>query len=567
MALNRMERNRGLVVFYGILLWAVFLAVMLVKVQIVDYSHNILKVRSQSKRVFESHPKRGTIYDRHGHILAISVEAYSAFFSNRDPDQTAALFEKLQKVLAMNAASRKEIRNRIRKGDRFIWVKRKLIQDEHDKLMDLQSREKAEEILGFWKEHKRIYPQGETAAHILGGVGIDEQGLEGIEFALDREIKGQGGQMEALLDARKQVFRFEYIKKPVPGKDVYLTIDTAVQFFVERALVRTLKSLSAKGGSVLVMDSRNGDILAMASAPGYHPAKLSNEPRSHLKNRAVSMLYDPGSTFKLVTASAALEQNVCYPQQVFNCANGELKYRGQSITDHKPFSNLTFEEVLVHSSNIGAAKIALKLGRQRFYKAITDFGFGSKTGLPLPAEERGLLHPVARWSDVSTAFLAFGYEILVTPVQMTQAFNVLANGGYLMPPRLVTRVGERETARPRASRIISDLTRDRMVSILQGVVEKGTGQKAAIAGLDVAGKTGTAKKVVNGKYTKSYMSSFGGFFPAGDPRVTIYVVIDEPQEVYYGGDVAAPLFREIAENVMVYLKVFPQNTAGAEIRI
>ena len=540
MALNRMERNRGLVVFYGILLWAVFLAVMLVKVQIVDYSHNILKVRSQSKRVFESHPKRGTIYDRHGHILAISVEAYSAFFSNRDPDQTAALFEKLQKVLAMNAASRKEIRNRIRKGDRFIWVKRKLIQDEHDKLMDLQSREKAEEILGFWKEHKRIYPQGETAAHILGGVGIDEQGLEGIEFALDREIKGQGGQMEALLDARKQVFRFEYIKKPVPGKDVYLTIDTAVQFFVERALVRTLKSLSAKGGSVLVMDSRNGDILAMASAPGYHPAKLSNEPRSHLKNRAVSMLYDPGSTFKLVTASAALEQNVCYPQQVFNCANGELKYRGQSITDHKPFSNLTFEEVLVTSSNIGATKIALKLG---------------------------LLHAVARWSDVSTAFLAFGYEILVTPVQMTQAFNVLANGGYLMPPRLVTRVGERETARPRASRIISDLTRDRMVSILQGVVEKGTGQKAAIAGLDVAGKTGTAKKVVNGKYTKSYMSSFGGFFPAGDPRVTIYVVIDEPQEVYYGGDVAAPLFREIAENVMVYLKVFPQNTAGAEIRI
>jgi len=567
MALNRMERNRGLVIFYGLLVWALFLLVMLVKVQIVDYSHNIFKVRLQSKRVFESHPKRGTIYDRNGQILAISVEAFSAFLSNRNPEQTEHVFELLTHSLVLSSDQRKDIWKRIRKGDRFIWVKRKLTDKEYDCLTKLQTRENAREILGFWKEHKRIYPQGETAAHILGGVGIDEQGLEGIEFALDHDISGQGGQMEALLDARKQVFHFEYIKPHIPGKDVYLTIDTAIQFFVERALNKTLKALSAKGGSVVVMDSQNGDLLAMASAPSYRPGNLGGESRNHVKNRAVSLLYDPGSTFKLVTASAALEDNVCYPQQVFDCANGELKYRGQVIIDHKPFSNLTFEEVLIYSSNIGAAKIAFLLGREKFYRAISSFGFGRKTGLPLPAEERGLLHPVQRWSDVSTAFLAFGYEILVTPIQMTQAFNILACGGFLVPPRLVSRVGNTDAMLPIATRIISDSTCSRMVSIFQDVVTKGTGKKASIAGLDVAGKTGTAKKVVNGKYSRNYMSSFGGFFPAGDPRVTIYVVIDDPQDIYYGGDVAAPLFREIAESVMVYLKVFPQSIGSSEIRI
>ncbi len=567
MALNRMERNRGLVVFYGLLVWALFLTSMLVKVQIFDYNHNMLKVRSQSKRIFDSNPKRGTIYDRNGQILAISVEAYSAFLSNREPEQTERIFEKVYRALALKSDQRRDIWKRIRNGDRFIWVKRKLTAEEYQTLSSLQAREKATEVLGFWKEHKRIYPQAATAAHILGGVGIDEQGLEGIEFALDREISGQGGQIEALLDAHKQVFRFEYLKQPVPGQDVHLTIDTAVQFFVERALNRTLQALSAKGGSVLVMDSRNGDILAMASAPGYLPAQLGNESRDRVKNRAVSLLYDPGSTFKLVTASAALEENVCYPQQVFDCGNGEFRYRGQIITDHKPYTSLTFEEVLIHSSNIGAARIALLLGRERFYRAISTFGFGRKTGLPLPAEERGLLHPLNRWSDVSTAFLAFGYEILVTPVQMAQAFNVLASGGCLLPPRLVTRIGDVAVVSQPGTRVISDSTCSRMISILQSVVTEGTGRKAEIVGLDVAGKTGTAKKVVNGKYTRSYMSSFGGFFPAGDPRVTIYVVIDEPQDVYYGGDVAAPLFREIAESVMVYLKVFPQRTGGTEIRI
>lgn len=567
MALNRLERNRGLMVFYIVLLWGLFLTVMLVKVQILDYNRNVLKVRSQSKRVFDSHPKRGTIYDRNGQILAISVEAYSAFFSSRDPEQTLQLFEKVNRILRMKGSERRDIWKRIRNGDRFVWIKRKLTTEEYRKLDDLQAKEKAGEVLGFWKEHKRIYPQGETAAHILGGVGIDEQGLEGIEFALDREIKGQGGQMEALLDARKQVFRFEYIKQPVPGKDVYLTIDTAVQFFAERALNRAVETLSAKGGSVVVMDSRSGDLLAMASAPGYHPARLASESRNHIKNRSVSLLYDPGSTFKLVTASAALEENVCYPQQVFDCDNGEMRYRGELIVDHKPFANLTFEEVLIHSSNIGAAKIALKLGRERFYRAISSFGFGRKTGLPLPAEERGMLHPVKKWSDVSTAFLAFGYEILVTPVQMAQAFNVLASGGVLLPPRLVLQVGADRLPAGEAPRIISDSTCSRMVGILQGVVTQGTGSKAEITGLDVAGKTGTAKKLINGKYSRNYMSSFGGFFPAFDPRVTIYVVIDEPQDIYYGGDVAAPLFREIAESVMVYLKVFPKRSSGEEIRL
>lgn len=567
MALNRMERTRGLVVFYSLLVWALFLAVMLVKVQVVDYRHNIQKVRSQSKRVFESHPKRGTIYDRNGQILAISVEAYSAFFSNRDPAATELLLEKVNRILRMGGDQRKKVWKRIRNGERFIWVKRKLSTDEYQSLSALQKKENAFEILGFWKEHKRLYPQGETAAHILGGVGVDEQGLEGIELALDKEIRGQGGQMEALLDARKQVFQFEYIQQPVPGKEIYLTIDTAVQFFVERALTRTIKDLSAKGGSVIVMDSQTGELLAMASAPGYNPAELGSVSRNQIRNRAVSFLYDPGSTFKMVAASAALEDNICYPQQIFDCSNGEFRYRGSLITDHKPYSRLTFEEVLIHSSNIGAARIALLLGRERFYRAIVDYGFGRKSGLPLPAEERGMLHPLNRWSDVSTAFLAFGYEILVTPIQMTQAYNVLANGGVFLSPQLISRIGREPVAPGPSHRVIGESTRSRMVTILQDVVVKGTGKKAAIAGLDVAGKTGTAKKVVNGRYTRNYISSFGGFFPAHDPRVTLYVVIDEPQEIYYGGDVAAPLFREIAESVMVYLKIFPKREDGGEIRI
>lgn len=567
MKINRNERNRTFFVFMMFGIWTLIIGFTLVKTQVFQFNKYLARIKAQSHRILSLNSQRGTIYDRKGEVLAISVKTQSAFLNNKNPDESAKKFTEISRVVAISGRKRNNIKKRISRGENFIWLKRKLNQREYDRLLEIRNTPSRSSIIGFIDEYKRIYPQQETAAHILGGVGIDEQGLYGIEFTLDDVLKGKGGEVEVLVDARRKVFNYQYVDQPVSGRDIYLTIDSTMQFFVEKELKKTVKKYSARGGSVIVMDTRDGSILAMASYPTYRPDRLRYTTGRVLKNTAISFLYDPGSTFKIVLASSALENHVCYTRQIFNCHNGHYQLRDREISDVHAFDRLTFEDIIIKSSNIGAVRVGLQVGKEKYYRTIRDFGFGSKTGVDLVGEESGILNPLDQWTLNSIASLSFGYEISVTPIQMLRAFNVIASGGYLTSPRLVRKVGDRLQQIERPKRILDHSTCLKMLSIMTQVVDRGTGRKARINGLTIAGKTGTAQKIKRGKYEKIYVSSFGGFFPARNPAITMYVVIDEPEGKMYGGDVAAPLFKSIAQRLTVYLGIFPEFDKPNEIRI
>ncbi len=556
--------KRVFTLFVFFFLWMLFIFGSLVRVQVFNYGKNVARVQAQSNRTFTMNPQRGTIYDSKGDVLAISVKAKSAFLSNKNSVHSMALFNSVRKRASFTWKQVKDIRNRIRKGDKFIWLKRKLSDAEHERLEVLKEKNHSESDIDFIEEYKRIYPNGSTASHILGGVGVDEQGLAGIEYQFDGTIKGRSGKARVLRDARRRAFSLEVLTPARPGKDVYLTIDSSIQFFVEKELQKHVKKFKAKGGTVVVLDAREGAVLAMASYPNYPPDKFGRIAAGLTRNRAVSFNYHPGSTFKVVLGSIALEKNVCSPQREFNCHNGRYKVRDRVITDVHPYSKLSFEGIIVHSSNIGAAKIGERIGKKRLFNGVKAFGFGRRSGIQLPGEEAGILNPIKKWSGVSLAFLSYGYEMAVTPLQMARAFNVVASGGYLMKPYLLNKIdgvfynpGEHE-------KILSRGTVTRMTAIMKEVVDAGTGKAARVAGIDIAGKTGTSKKI---RKIRKYVSSFGGFFPAENPRVTMFVVIDEPKGVYYGGDVAAPLFRSIAERLLIYLRIFPELDRRNSIRL
>jgi cell division protein FtsI/penicillin-binding protein 2 len=568
MTINSGERRRVFTVFILFCLWVLFIGAALVKVQVFDYSKNVAKVRSQSNRILTLQSRRGTIYDSSGEVLAISIKAKSAFLSNKDKADSLRLLNLvLRQRFPLTWSEKQEIKRRIKQGDKFIWLRRKCSEGEYTLLNKVKALNKTQSDLDFIEEYKRIYPQETIACHILGGVGIDEQGLWGIEYSQDAAIRGKDCQVKVVQDARRKAFKLQYLTPPLDGKDIYLTIDSSIQFFVEKELEETVKQYKAKSGTVIVMDSQDGAILAMAGYPSFNPADLKHTPPRVIKNRAISFLYPPGSTFKIILASTALEQNLCSPQHVFNCYKGVYKVKDQVITDDHPYDHLTFEEIVIYSSNIGAARIGERLGKSRYYKGIKGFGFGSQTGLRLPAEEKGIFNPLGKWSGVSLDFLAYGYEINVTPIQMIRAFNVIAAGGYLLEPYIVKGIAGVVLPAPGREKILSAGTVLRMNSIMQEVVKRGTGKTTRLEGISIAGKTGTTKKIFKNKQTLKYVSSFGGFFPAQHPRVTMFVVIDEPKGLFYGGDVAAPLFKKIAEKLLIYLKIFPELDKKNEIKL
>jgi cell division protein FtsI (penicillin-binding protein 3) len=568
MKINSGERKRTFLIFIFFCLWVLFIGASLVKIQVFEYGKNVSKVRSQSNRTFTPHSKRGTIYDRCGEVLAISVKAKSAFLSNKDKADSLRIFNRiLRQKVHLTRKDKQNIKTRIKQGDKFIWIKRKLSDTEYQRLKKIKSLEGMQSSLDFIEEYKRIYPQNATACHILGGVGIDEQGLGGIEYSLNDIIRGKDCKVKVVQDARRKAFKLQYLEKPRNGKDIYLTIDSSIQFFVEKELEAAVKKHKAKSGTVIVMDTRKGEILAMAGFPNFNPINLKYTSLKVIKNKAISFLYHPGSTFKIILASTALEQNLCSPQQTFRCYNGVYKVKDQVLTDEKPYDRLTFEEIIIYSSNIGAARIGQRLGRKKYYAGIKGFGFGTRTGLRLPAEERGILNPLNKWSGVSLAFLAYGYEIAVTPIQMTRAFNAIANDGYMIDPYIVKAIDGVVLKRSKKQKILSPGTVVRMKAIMEEVVKRGTGKTTRIEGIPIAGKTGTTKKIEKNKRTMHYVSSFGGFFPAKRPRVTMFIVIDEPKGQFYGGHVAAPLFKSIAERLLIYLKIFPELDKTNEIKL
>jgi cell division protein FtsI (penicillin-binding protein 3) len=421
--------------------------------------------------------------------------------------------------------------------------------------------------VGFLTENRRYYPQRELAAHVIGYVGLDNTGMSGIEYAFESAIRGRAAKILIRTDARRRAT--EHTEKPsTDGQTVVLTIDESIQHVVEKELERSVQETGSVAGVAVVMDPRTGEILALANRPTFNPNKFGAYPSSRWRNRAVADAYEPGSMFKIITAAAGLEEKVVDPDEVIDCGHGFLEVAGIRINDHKVFDSLTFRDVMAKSSDVGVARVAQRLGRDNFSRYMRHFGFGVPTGVELPGESGGLLRPLNRWSALSLPTLSFGQEIGVTALQMTAAVAAVANGGYLMKPTIVRQIEDSEgrivrEGRPVAvRRVLDGATAATLTEILRGVVVKGTGHRAAIAGYAVAGKTGTAQKVeAGGKYSMiDHVASFVGFVPASRPALVILVSLDTPKgPANEGGDVAAPLFARIAEPALRRLAIPPDD--------
>jgi cell division protein FtsI (penicillin-binding protein 3) len=414
----------------------------------------------------------------------------------------------------------------------------------------------------FQKEPKRFYPARDLAAQVIGTVGMEDSGQSGIEHEFDDELRGRAGKMFISVDARRQWFS-DVEKQPEPGENLVLTIDKNIQYIAEKELDQAIHDTQAIAGTVIVENPHTGEILALANRPTFNPNLRKQITPAALTNRAVSYAYEPGSTFKLVTISAALEEKLTNPNEVFDCQMGSIVYNGMRIRDSKPHGLLPVWGVLAESSDVGSIKIALRLGEERFYKYIRAFGFGQQTGIELPGETRGMTKPVSRWSKVSIAAISMGQEIGISAIQLAGLISTFANDGVWVAPRIfagpVEAQGSPQTVafHPGSSRrVISSFTAAEMRSMMQKVVLEGTGRKAILEGYTSAGKTGTGQKVdpATGAYSKTkYIASFAGFAPLNNPQIVVTVILDSAVGLHQGGQVSAPVFRRVAQQVLEYL--------------
>jgi len=550
--------GRGLALGGTLILWMACLIARLYYLQIICYTDLMERGQRQQQRVVEVAPDRGTIFDRDSRPLAMSVareSIYAVPVEIPDRDMVADL---LAPVVGIDALV---LRERFRSRPSFCWVKRKAADDEAGRVRDLNLKG-----VYFQKELKRVYPKGELAAHALGYVGTDDNGLAGIEHSLNREILGRAGKVVLAADARRQSFHSKGAEG-VPGKNVVLTLDEGIQYIAEKALAEAVAQWHAAGGVVIVQNPNTGEILAISSRPTFNPNEYAKSPDEARLDHAIGWVYEPGSTFKIVTVSAALEEKLTTPQEVIDCQMGKIVLANHVIHDHKRFGFLSVDDILVHSSDVGAIKLGLRLGKDRLYRYMTRFGFGQKTGIEAPGEERGLLKPSSLWSGISIGEMSMGQEVAVTPLQLVTAYSAIANGGVLFEPRLVRDVfgdGVHDSLRPsEGHRVVSEQTAAMMKQMFQDVVERGTGQPARVSRYTVGGKSGTAQKIdASGHYSHShYIASFVGFAPVSHPAVTILVVIDSPVGAIYGGDVSGPVFKSIAEQTLAYLNVPPDNAS------
>ena len=548
----RVTLRRGLVLGGIMAAWMLVLAGRLYHLQIIRYVDLAARGERQQQRTIEVAPKRGTIYDRQLQPLAMSLAVESIFAVPSEipnPEMTAGL---LASALGVEKG---DLLGRFQTFKSFCWVKRKVSNEEAVRTRDLNLKG-----VYFQKEMKRFYPKGDLAAQVMGYVGLDDNGLGGLEYRFNDDIKGTPGRVLVAADARRQSFA-STAREGRPGKSVVLTLDQNIQYIAEKALSEAAAKWQTGSGTVVVQNPQTGEVLAMASYPNFNPNDLGKSDPEARINRAVSWVFEPGSTFKLVTVAAALEENLTRPDEVINCQYGSITLFGHTIHDHEPFGDLTVRQVMAKSSGVGAIKLGLRLGQDRLYRYIRAFGFGEEAGIDLPGEERGLLRSPSHWSGISIGEISMGQEIGATAVQITCAYSAIANGGILYPPRVVREVvqGERqgEVVAGSGRRVVSARTAAQMREILAEVVENGTGTLAQPAGYTAAGKTGTAQKIdSSGSYSKThYIASFVGFAPVKNPAVTILVVIDSPVGAIYGREVAAPVFRSIAEQTLGYLNV------------
>ena len=557
------------------LIFAAFLAcaflgilVRLSYLQIVKHDEYSRLAESQHAKTVALRPKRGPIVDRAGQVLAESSAAESLFALPHRIDDVERLARTLAPILGDPAP---DIAKRMDASKRFVWVKRKL-----PPAVAQAVRELNEPGLGFLQESLRLYPSRELAAHVVGFEGLDGKGLGGIEQVWDSHLAGAEGRVLVERDAlgRDVTGAPTVLKATVPGQGVALTIDATLQYLAEKEVEAAWRRTRSKAAMAVMMDPRTGEILAMAIRPTFNPNAFATATDEQRRNRAITDPFEPGSTFKVIMAAGALEEGVVRPTDRFYGENGKIKVATAVISDWKPFGWLTFSEVLQNSSNVGSIKAGMQLGKERYYRYITGFGFGQPVGLGLPGESRGQLRAPAQWSALSLATMSIGQEISVTAVQILTAFAAIANGGRLMQPQIVRAVldaqgREASVFEPKAIRqVISPETARELTTIMTAVVREGTGHNAAIPGYEVAGKTGTAQKMDPATRRYSHapgVLSFVGFAPADDPRMAMIVLLDEPKNEKWGSEAAAPIFSAIGREALRHMNVPPRGTTPVPI--
>jgi cell division protein FtsI (penicillin-binding protein 3) len=544
--------------------WVVAIEVRLVVLQVWQHEELSARAERQQSETQKTPGKRGEIFDRQGRLLAYSVDADTIYAVPTDlVDITKAAAQLCGALDDCTKKDRDQLLERLSQKRRrggltaFQYVKRRATPLEAKRIAALGIKG-----IGFMKESKRFYPNRELAAHLLGYVGTDNAGLHGLEATYDKTVRGREGTILVQTDARGHAFS-RLDRPPTTGGSLELTIDEHLQFIVERELKAGVQAARADGGTAVAMDPHTGEILAMASWPTFNPNQYAGTSEAALRNRAVQDLYEPGSTFKLVTASAAIEEKVVTPNEIIDVSAGLIRFGSRMIDDMHRYGPLSFTDVIVKSSNVGAIKVGLKLGPERMGLYIRRFGFGRPSSPDFPGESPGIVWDPSKLNDSALASVSMGYQVGVTPLQMAAAASVIANGGTLYEPHVVRATikgGVRTAVPPKAvRRAILPETAATLTTIMEAVVTDGTAKRAALASYSVAGKTGTADKLVNGRYSPSQQNvSFVGFVPSRNPVMTVIVMIDSPR---IGGDtggvIAAPIFQKLAEASLRQMGVTP----------
>jgi cell division protein FtsI (penicillin-binding protein 3) len=560
-------RKRLLLLSGALLLGALGIAVRLTLVQALGSEAYRVRARDQHEGKVQIEARRGTITDRNGRELAVSIETRSAYVHPCQIPDTAVKERIVKAVSGAIGRPPYEIRALIDnpKNAKFVFLKRRMAPREFSALEAAVNAQKLPAI-GWMNDTRRFYPRGAMAAHLLGFVDIDGKGQAGVERAFDDVVRGEPTTFLSLVDARQRPLLMRATDSGRSGQDLSLTIDETIQNLADTELDSAMASTSARAGTIIVMDPATGEILALANRPGFDPNVPGASPGSSRENIAVSYGYEPGSTFKVLTAAAALEEGRARPTDLFDCGMGSITLYGRRIGDHHSYATLSLTQVIAKSSNVGIIRVGQRLPEATFCAWVKKFGFGRKTGIALPSEAPGLLQvPGGRtWSGLSQPMMSMGQSIVVTPLQMLTAIATIGAGGERHTPRIVRAVigsdgTETEPEVPDPVRVLSRTTAQTLVRMMETVLEDGgTGVAASIPGYRVAGKTGTAQKVVNGVYSHTaHVASFVGFVPSENPALAAIVVLDEPQGRYYGGDVAAPTFARVVGPALAYLRVPP----------
>src|SRR5256886_10243034 len=553
-------QRRAVFIAFGLVVWMLAIGARLVQLQVNQHEELASRARSQQVGAIEPSPSRGQLLDRQGRELARSIDTESFF---ADPREILNTDNTARRITAVTGQDRAELAGRLSEAKetnkKFVWIVRRL---------DIQSASKLDQLNldGIYsrKGPKRYYPNDSLAAHVLGFVGTDEIGLGGVEQYYNEKIRGEGGKVFLERDRDRRAFE-SYEVQSHPGQTVVLTIDQAIQYRTEQALSAAVDRSHAKSGAAIVMDPRTGEILALANAPTFDPNQPAANSAEARANGALQNIYEPGSTFKIVAYSAAIEKGLVKPDDKIDCQMGQITVAGRLIHDGHPYGVLTVADALAKSSNVGAIKLGLLVGNESMYEYMKRLGFGSRTGIDLAGESPGILRVLSRWQPSSIGSLAIGQEVGVTLLQMATAYSVLANGGTLVKPHLLRELRAPDgtvlfRAKPETRPALKPETTEALRSMFEGVTLHGTAKKAQLDGYTAAGKTGTAQKVDPRTHAYSatkFIGSFVGFAPVKNPAVVIIVVIDEPLGSYHGGDVAAPVFREIAEQILPELGIAP----------